>query len=417
MPIGGQPEYEPKRDPLDELVRRSGLSREFIVWYLNYLDKAGWPDATAQGFWNAFPDEKTALERIKSARKQLDKEFTSWQHERAAQKPTTGEAAEARAFGLTLSDPLTEPFAYLGEKLSQQIQIEATMMGMTPQEYMQYLNAGGERPADAPKLGEGGVWEFPTEEGRAAAEAGPSASPDVGAVAGQIGDVFSALTPEQLDELGVEGIGEKFGLQRLALEEPEAFLQAMFDKAGVVPSPPIYGFLRDLVPSMVLLASTREGQDILKSPGGAVELNRVINQVVTEGFPSRESVIAGIEGMGGFARQFLTGGYEDPRSRFSFVMSTLDRLLGPTMSEPLRGALFSRQAATVQGDRFLSAAARGVFEGDFIDWLRKEGYPIPELPAYQPEAGAKFVAEEGGLAPGVSSSGAPAFVVKEGIYE
>jgi len=413
MPIGIAPEAEAETaSPLDRLVRESGLSREFVVWYIGMSQFR-----TAQDLWNAWGDE--TVDRLKRARQRHGDDFKAWQEKRAKAGPTTEEAAEARAFGVTLADPITEPFAYLGEKLSQQIEIEASIMGMSSQEYLQYLKGGGERPEGGIRLGEKGAWEFASEEQAAAAGGAGAASSATGAIAGEVGEVFKGLTAEELEGLGADEISEKFGLQRLAIEEPEAFLQAMFDKAGIVPSPPIYGFLRDMIPSLVTLASTREGQDLMAEPGGAVQLNRVINEVIQSGFPSRESIMAGLEGLGGFARPFLTGGYEDPRSRFSFVMATLDSLIGPTLSEPLRRTLFSRQAATKLGDRFLSEAARGVFKGDFIDYLRKEGYPIPELPAYEPtpgataEAAAPFVEE--GMA--TTAGGVPYFPIGGGVYE
>ena len=424
MAEAGLPQEAGTTDPLDRLVTQSGLSREFVIWYLNYLGQSGWPDATAQGFWNAFPKEKDAVKKIKDARKNLDKPFSDWETKRAAQAPTAGEGAEAQAAGITLSDPTTQPFAYLGERLSQGIEIEAKMMNMTPAEYLAYLQAGGERPTDHPLLGSSG-WEFPTEEAAAAGAGNPEQDAATSAVTGAVGEIFSDLSPEDLQGLGAEGISEKFGLQQLAVQEPEAFLQAMFDKAGISPSPPIYGFLRDMMPSIVLLASTREGQDILKSPGGAVELNKAINEVMSQGFPSRQSVTAGLQGMGGFARELLEGGYESGRGQFNFVMGTLDALLGPTMAEPLRRALFSDTAATQQGDRYLSAAARGVFQGDFIDWLKTQGYPIPQLPAYQATPGAvagattpgavaaPFVEEGLATKPG----SAPFFPVAGGTYE
>lgn len=394
---------------IDKLVKESKLSRDFVVWWLATSGN------TAMDFYARFGEK--AGRQLQGIRQNefIDKGYNSWQTERATtQEPTPGELAEAEAHGITLTgtDPTTNPFGYLIEKLSEQTRLEAQALGMDVSTYLQYLRAGGERPQGGLRLQEDGTWALLSE-----GDLGKSA----GAVGEQIGDVFSALTPEQLDELGAGQISEKFGLQRLAIEEPEAFLQAMFDKAGISPSPPIYGFLRDMMPSLVTLASTREGQDLMAGPGGAIELNRVINEVISQGFPSRESVLGGLEGMGGQARPFLTGGYEDPRSRFSFVMGTLDRLIGPTMSEPLRRSLFSSQAAAQQGDRFLSAAGRGVFQGDFIDFLREQGYPIPDLPAYEPTpgggAGAPFVAEQGGLVTGVSPTGAPSFVVKEGIYE
>jgi len=391
---------------IDRLVKESKLTRDFVVWWLATSGN------TAMDFFARFGEK--AGQQLQGMRQNefIDKGYNAWQLERAtSQEPTAGELAEAEAHGITLTDtdPTENPFGYLIEKLSEQTRIEAQAMGMDVTTYLQYLRAGGERPEGGLRLKADGTWETLAEGDLGA---------DAGAVGGAIGDVFSPLTQAQLDELGAGQISEKFGLQRLAIEEPEAFLQAMFDKAGISPSPPVYGFLREMVPSLVTLASTREGQDLMEGPDAAIALNRTINEVISQGFPSRESVLAGLEGMGGQARPFLTGGYEDPRSRFSFVMGTLDRLIGPTLSEPLRRSLFSSQAAAQQGDRFLSAAGRGVFQGDFIDFLREQGYPIPDLPAYQAEPGAKLMeASEGGLVTGVSPTGAPSFVVEEGIYE
>lgn len=390
------------------LIKESGLSSDFVNWWL------ATSNVTAMAFLAQYGDKAgKQLQRIRQ-NEFVGKGYNAWQAERVTGKePAAGAAAEAKAFGLTTTDPKTNPFGYLVEKLSQQTQIEAQVMGMSVSDYLAYLRAGGERPAGGTRLTETGEWET-------VAEADVSA--DAGAVAGEVADVFAPLTGEQLDELGAGQISEKFGLQRLAIEEPEAFLQAMFDKSGITPSPPIYGFLRDLMPSMVLLASTREGQDIMKSPGGAVELNRVINEIMSEGFPSRESVMGGLAGLGAQARPFLEQGAEATRTKFSYVMSTLNSLIGPTMSEPLRRALFNTQRAEIEGDRFLSAAARGVYQGDFIDWLRDQGYPIPALPAYTPtagateQAGATFVeAETGGKR--TTATGAPAFVVEGGVYE
>ena len=391
---------------IDRLVKESKLTRDFVVWWLATSGN------TAMDFFARFGEK--AGQQLQGMRQNefIDKGYNAWQLERAtSQEPTAGELAEAEAHGITLTDtdPTENPFGYLIEKLSEQTRIEAQAMGMDVTTYLQYLRAGGERPEGGLRLKADGTWETLAEGDLGA---------DAGAVGGAIGDVFSPLTQAQLDELGAGQISEKFGLQRLAIEEPEAFLQAMFDKAGISPSPPVYGFLREMVPSLVTLASTREGQDLMEGSDAAIALNRTINEVISQGFPSRESVLAGLEGMGGQARPFLTGGYEDPRSRFSFVMGTLDRLIGPTLSEPLRRSLFSSQAAAQQGDRFLSAAGRGVFQGDFIDFLREQGYPIPDLPAYQAEPGAKLMeASEGGLVTGVSPTGAPSFVVEEGIYE
>jgi len=391
---------------IDRLVNESKLTRDFVVWWLATSGN------TAMDFFARFGEK--AGQQLQGIRQNefVDKGYNAWQLDRAtSQEPTAGELAEAEAHGITLTDtdPTKNPFGYLIEKLSEQTRIEAQAMGMDVSTYLQYLRAGGERPEGGLRLQADGTWKLLSEGDLGA---------DAGAIGGVISDVFAPLTQAQLDELGAGQISEKFGLQRLAIEEPEAFLQAMFDKAGISPSPPVYGFLRDMMPSLVSLASTREGQDLMEGPGAAVELNRVINEVISEGFPSRESVLGDLEGMGGQARPFLTGGYEDPRSRFSFVMATLDRLVGPTLSEPLRRSLFSSQAAAQQGDRFLSAAGRGVFQGDFIDFLREQGYPIPDLPAYEAEPGAKLMeATEGGLVTGVSPTGAPSFVVREGIYE
>lgn len=401
------PRYaEAENQAIDRLEKESGLSHDFVIWWLATSGN------TAMDFIARFGDD--AAKRLQSIRQNelVDQNYNAWQLERGAKKePTAGAKEEAMAFGITTTDPKTNPFGYLIEKLSQQTQIEAQVMGMSVSEYLQYLRTGGERPAGGTRLTEEGNWEWATETA--------GLSEDAGAVAGAVGDVFSSLTPEQLDELGAGQISEKFGLQQLALQEPEAFLQAMFDKAGISPSPPIYTFLRDMMPSIVLLASTREGQDIIKSPGGAVELNRAINEVISRGFPSRESVLGGLQGMGGFAREMLGGGYESGRSQFNFVMGTLDALIGPTMAQPLRRALFSDQAAALQGDRFLSASARGVFTGDFIDWLKQQGYPIPELPAYVPTPGATaaaaapFVEEQAAI----SSTGAKVFPVAGGVYD
>jgi hypothetical protein len=179
------------------------------------------------------------------------------------------------------------------------------------------------------------------------------------------------------------------------------------------------------MPSLVLLASTREGQDIINSPGGAVQLNKAINEVISQGYPSRGSILEGLQAMGGLGRAFLgEGASEEPRTEFRFIAAILNDLIGPTMSQPLRAALFNERAIETQGDRFLSAAARGVYQGGFIDWLKDQGYPIPQLAAYTPTpgggdiggGGAAFVEREGG-ATGTSTSGAPTFQVKGGVYQ
>jgi len=398
---------EAEEQSIDRLVKESKLSRDFVVWWLSTSGN------TAMDFLARFGEK--AGQRLQGIRQNeyVDKGYNAWQLERGAtQEPTEGAATEAQAFGIgSKVDPLTDPMGYLVDMLSNQTQAEAEMMGMTATEYLEYLRGGGERPGGGLRQQADMSWEL----------ADVDAEADTSAVTGAVGDVFSALTPEQLDELGAQQISEKFGLQQLAVQEPEAFLQAMFDKAGISPSPPVYAFLRNMMPGIVLLASTREGQDILKSPGGAVELNKAINEVISQGFPSRESIMGGLQGMeGNLAREMLGGGYESGRGQFNFVMGTLDSLIGPTMAEPLRRALFSDQAAAQQGDRFLSASARGVYQGDFIDWLKDQGYPIPSLPAFKATPGAEasvaaapFV--EGEM--GTSSSGAPFFPVKGGTYD
>ena len=388
---------------IDKLVSASGLSRDFVVWYLSSSN------VTAMDFLTNFGDK--AGKKLQSFRQldYVDKGYNAWLTDRATQTKPTSE--EATYFGVGGEDANANPLGYLVNKLGEQLQIEAQMAGMEVPAYLEYLRAGGERPGGGTQMGADQAWEMATGEKDLDAK--------TQAVTEQVGDVFSALTPEQLGDIGAVGISEKFGLQQLAVQEPEAFLQAMFDKAGVSPSPPIYSFLRNMMPSIVLLASTREGQDILKSPGGAVELNKAINEVMSQGFPSRQSVAAGLQGMGGSARELLSGGYESGRGQFNFVMGTLDSLIGPTMAEPLRRALFSDQAASQQGDRFLSASARGVFQGDFIDWLKQQGYPIPQLPAYTPTPGATagaaatpFVNEQTGK----NATGAKVFTVEGGTY-
>ena len=390
-----------EEDAIDKLVADSGLTRDFVVWYLSSSN------ITAMDYYAQFGNK--AGTKLQSFRQQahVDKAYNDWLTKRAAQ---TTPSEEASFFGIGGEDAQTNPLGYLVNKLGEQLQIEAQMAGMDVPAYLEYLRAGGERPGGGIRVGEDQAWEMASDQA--------GADDATAAVAAQTGEVFSALTPEQLDELGAGQISEKFGLQQLAVQEPEAFLQAMFDKAGISPSPPIYAFLRNMMPSIVLLASTREGQDILKSPGGAVELNKAINEVISQGFPSRQSVAAGLQGMGGFARELLSGGYESGRGQFNFVMGTLDALLGPTMAEPLRRALFSDQAASQQGDRFLSASARGVFQGDFIDWLKQQGYPIPQLPAYTPTPGAAagaatpFVNEQ----TGTNATGAKVFTVEGATY-
>ena len=62
-----------------------------------------------------------------------------------------------------------------------------------------------------------------------------------------------------------------------------------------------------------------------------------------------------------------------------------------------------------------------MYKGSFVDWLKDQGYPLPELPAYTPTAGATagagapFVTSEtGGLTETPSGT---QFAVKGGIYK
>ncbi len=377
---GQQYEDQQQYAALHKLIDQSGLSEEFVIWYLNNFH-----GADAVRFVEEYPD-KRSVDLLKSqfTNPTITERYTQWQQEKAIPKLTREERAEASQQGVVPTPgPDVDLFMWINRALEIGREQEA---------------AGG---PEETTVGTPGA-----------------------ALSSSVADVFSALTPEQLEGLGAEGISEKFGLQRLAIEEPEAFLQAMFDKAGISPSPPVYGFLRDLMPSLVLLASTREGQDIINSPGGATQLNKAINEVISQGYPTRGSILEGLSKMGGLGRTFLgEGASDEPRTEFRFIAATLNDLIGPTMSQPLRRALFNERAITTQGDRFLSAAARGVFGGSFVDWLKQQGYPIPELPAYKPTAGGgdigggtSFVSSEvGGV--GTTPSGTPAFRVKGGVYE
>jgi len=383
IPDENKTTYEQEKAAIERLTNVSGLPRDFVIWYLHFhqndsalglLQKTG---GAGEGMSEA-DQYSDAAKYLKTQRKDLDAPFKEWMAAKAAQGPSRGESAEAVGQGLNVNvpGPDVDPWLWMYKGLN---------IGRMQQE------AGG----TTDKTGTGG------------------------GLIGAVGDVFSSLTPEQLDGLGVEQISEKFGLQRLAIEDPEAFLQAMFDKSGIVASPPVYGFLRDLMPSITLLASTKQGQDIINSPGGAVQLNKAINEVISQGYPSAGSILEGLTKMGGLARSFLgEGSSDEPRREFSFIAATLNDLIGPTMAQPLRAALFNTKAIETQGDRFLSAAARGMYKGNFIDWLKEQGYPLPALPAYTPTAGANFVDEavSGGGA-GVSSSGASTFQIEGGVYK
>jgi len=379
-----------------ELVRRSGLPRDFVIWYLyNYEGSATRYLATMGGAGeglSAGEQFAAGATQLKRHRKELNDPYEAWLAERAKAGATPEESAEA----------------YVQGGIQQQSRVATSIMDV---------------PAGIDPWGR--LYQMVTEkttqpspEEQAAAQTGAG-----GSLIGNVADVFSSLTPEQLEGLGVGEISEKFGLQRLAIEDPEAFLQAMFDKSGITPSPPVYGFLRDLMPSITLLASTREGQDLINSPGGAVQLNKAINEVISQGYPSKGSILEGLAGLGGLGRALLgEGQFQQPRDEFRFIAATLNDLIGPTMSQPLRQALFNTKTITLQGDRFLSASARGMYKGSFVDWLKDQGYPLPNLPAYSPTpgategAGAGFVeATTGGI--GATPTGTPAFQVKGGIYE
>lgn len=379
----GTQQYEDEQQyaALHRLIDKSGMSEDFVIWYLNNFH-----GADAMRFEKEYTGDR-AVKLIKSqfSNSTITERYAEWQQEIQIPAP------------------------------SKEGQAEARQQGVLPQ------------PA-----GPFGLFDFIRDTlGKQAAtdEAGGGADDETspgGALIGSVADVFSGLTSEELQGLGAEGITEKFGLQRLAIEDPEAFLQAMFDKAGITASPPVYGFLRDLMPSITLLASTREGQDIINSPGGAVQLNKAINEVISQGYPSKGSILEGLSKMGGTARSLLgEGQFDTPRQEFRFVAATLNDLIGPTMSQPMRQALFNTKTIETQGDRFLSAAARGVYKGSFIDWLKAQGYPLPDLPAYTPTPGAtadaagggSFVAAETGGATGTSSSGAPTFQARGGVYK
>jgi len=375
---GQKYEDEQQYAALHRLIDKSGMSEEFVIWYLNNFH-----GADAVRFETEYPGDRSVnLLKSQFTNPTITERYARWQKELAIPKAGGPGLVEGLMQGAIKP---TEPWQWVYAQLGQQ-QREAAEAGEVP------------KAADA-------------------------ASPG-GALTQAVGNVFSGLSAEELSGLGAEGISEKFGLQRLAIEEPEAFLQAMFDKAGISPSPPVYGFLRDMMPSLVLLASTREGQDIINSPGGATQLNKAINEVISQGYPTRGSILEGLAKMGGLGRAFLgEGASAEPRTEFRFIAATLNDLIGPTMSQPIRRALFNERAIETQGDRFLSAAGRGVFQGSFIDWLKQQGYPIPDLPAYTPTAGGgdiggggNFVTSEvGGV--GTTPTGAPAFQVKGGVYE
>jgi hypothetical protein len=387
-----------QRQAINNIVKRTGLSKEYITWFVrtHWQSNAVWAESVVsdEEFKSAYQqDAKFSVEEleryVKPGTSVNELPWVLYQKAVATQGAPRAERAEATQQGAQMAPgPDVDPWMWMNRALQIAHEQEA---------------AGG-------------------AAGGAGAEGGAGTGAGEGLI-GSVADVFSALTPEQLEGLGVGEINEKFGLQRLAIEDPEAFLQAMFDKSGVVASPPVYGFLRDLMPSITLLASTREGQDLINSPGGAIQLNKAINEVISQGYPSRGSILEGLSGLGGLGRAFLgEGQFDEPRQEFRFVAATLNDLIGPTMAQPLRQALFNSKTIETQGDRFLSASARGMYKGSFIDWLKDQGYPLPNLPAYTPtpgatgEAGAPFVTSEtGGL--GTTPSGTPAFGVKGGVYK
>jgi len=107
---------------IDKLVKESKLTRDFVVWWLATSGN------TAMDFFARFGDK--AGQQLQGIRQNefTDKGYNAWQLGRATtQEPTAGELAEAEAHGVTVTgtDPSTNPFGYLIEKLSEQTLIEA----------------------------------------------------------------------------------------------------------------------------------------------------------------------------------------------------------------------------------------------------------------------------------------------------